>query len=149
MLGLAMIALLISVAANFGLTTYAIEEGKEVKTTSPGEDEHQYLMAARADGEDRPVRVDRSLDTRNLTSELPDSTFAKLKEVTVSGSNGVVSMQVLAWADVLPVSVSFATSWHCMLPGCCCILQHIHLPHTGATVDYASTEGAWLRRLPL
>lgn len=95
MLSFSLVALVISVACNFGLTTFAIEKGKEVKTSGASSSGAKYLTVA---GGDEPVRVDRSADKAVLSSTLPDSSFEKLQQLTIEGIEGKIGFQVLAWA---------------------------------------------------
>ena len=70
------IALLLSTAANFGLVTHAVEEGKTVETTT-----NNYLTAK---GSNTPLRTDRTLDTAPITSQLTDENFRELTRFTVT-----------------------------------------------------------------
>lgn len=112
-LGVTMFVLLLSVVANFGFTWYAarvlnstalnfvshsrllpcvcrlaVDSNKSTST------EGDYLTSAKTG---HRLRVDRSLDSANLSSTLESSTFNKLEVLNVVGIEGEIGVRVQAW----------------------------------------------------
>jgi len=97
-LGVAVLLVAVSIAANAGTSWYAVQAQKETSTAtapSSAETPNPHMLT---DTSGKVLRTDRTRDVLSLTSQLPDETFDELETLRVKGPEGKINFKVLGWA---------------------------------------------------